>query len=166
MGTAPVDHPRPEPTLPTCIPHAFWSWRFDVVGARVAPVRVEFRLLGEQGSIEYGTRVFAVRKHGLTSGRWTLEDPAGVHTEATKSSAFSRRFVVHHAGIDVELAPRSWLGRTFDLRLRGRHAGDITPAHAWTRRTELTHDASIPEPTALFCFWLAALTWRRRTRRD
>jgi hypothetical protein len=146
----------------TCLPKSICSWDFRVLGASVQPAAVDFDLWSEQGAIHLGSTTFVVRKHGPLSGRWTLELDGDVHCEAQKS--LLRVFHVRHRDLEIDLRARPF-SRTFDLAVAGRAMGSIVPVHPMTRRTVIEHDPAVPEPLVLFCFWLAALTWRR-SRRD
>src|SRR5262245_37419037 len=70
-----------------CKPKALCSWDYYLDGEG-HHARVEFNWLTEQGAITADDVPFEVRKHGLFSGRWTLDGDRGAVVSAEKCSAF------------------------------------------------------------------------------
>lgn len=144
----------------TCLPKSLCSRDFRILGASEEAV-VSFNALTEQGSISLGAAEYAIRKHGLMSGRWSLVYEGQTVAEARKPRAMSRSIDVQVAGEQFKLQPQSAFTRAFDLFLEGQAVGVIRPAHAFTRRAFVECRSPLPEEVQLFLFWLAALMWRR-----
>ena len=145
----------------TCLPRFLCSWDFRVEGASVEPATVEFDFLLEKGTIRLGSNVMRVTKHGIFSGRWTLDLGAETVATAEKPNSFFRSFEVLVDGKSLTVEAQNPFGRAFDIRVRGETIGTIYPAHGFTRRAFVECRPEVSEAAQLFCFWLAALTWRR-----
>jgi hypothetical protein len=109
---------------------------------------------------------YDIRKHGVFSGRWTLEQAGMVVAESHKTSAMFRTFEIAGQQALFTVQAESALTRAFEIMLGGQVVGDIRPAHAFTRRVTIRCSDMIPEHLQLFFFCLVALTWRRRARNN
>ena len=116
--------------------------------------------MSEQGSIEIGSRRLKVVKHGMASGKWTIEDGGDALVTAFKPNPLTRRFELSLADDRYELA--AWtLSRCFDLKLGASMVASIAPDHPFTRRSTIRTEESLPLELTTFAFWLAVLCWRR-----
>ncbi len=150
----------------TCVPQSIFSWNFAVMGTAGRPAAVALEVFGEQGTIFCGGIQYRIRKHGWLSGHWTMEQADSVYAEAMKESALFRFFEVQDSTALFELSAKNPLLRKYEIAIAGNKVGSIAPGGPFTRQTIIDCDPQIPEPTQLFCFWLAALTWRRAARSD
>ncbi len=143
-----------------CVPRSVFSWFFDVTGSDAGPGEITFNIFTEQGTVSLGSERFDVVKHGVLSGRWTLESDGHVHAEATKST-LTRRFTVVADGVELELVARSPFGRAFRISCGDEEIGGVESAGIFTRRASIECPPSVSEPVQLFLGWLAILTWKR-----
>src|SRR5262245_45454905 len=144
-----------------CTPKGVCSWDFRLEGEGHSAV-VEFDWLGERGAITADGVAFEVRKHGVFSGRWTLDRDGGAEVTAQKSSAFTRTFEIEGPGGTVLLSAESAFGRSFQVERLGEVVAAIRPDHAFTRRATIELPGRRGDfPTLCFAFWLVVLTWRR-----
>ena len=147
-----------------CLPRSLCSWNFSAGGLSTGPALVEYDWFTEQGRIVSGDIAYEIRKHGMLSGRWTLEQAGAVVAEAHKPSAMFRSFEIGCQGMHFTVRAESAVRRAFDIIIDQRVAGSIRPAHAFTRRATIECPEIIPEHIQLFAFWLVGLTWRRSAR--
>lgn len=127
---------------------------------------MEYDWLCEQGRIVDSQIGYEIRKHGVFSGRWTLEHAGAVVAEAHKPSAMFRSFEVSSQGLDFTVRAESAFGRAFEIIVGKQVVGSIRPTHAFTRRATIQCSDILPEHVQLFSFWLVGLTWRRRARNN
>lgn len=146
-----------------CVPNAFWSWTYNVRGSKNGDARLTFETYREQGTIVVSGMEFTIRKHGWLSGLWTLEQNGLTLATAHKPSALTRVFEVDADDRRLELKARL-MSRTFDLFEDNYPIGVVRPAHMFTRRAWIDCPESVPFLVRLFCFWLAALMWRRQNK--
>lgn len=169
-------------------PLSFFNSEFNASpeDGRGPSFRIKLNSFGEQGSIQddAGHSYNAV-KNGLGSGRWSLTGSAGELAVAQKSSPLSRRFAISLPHGTLTLKSDNPFSRSFSITGHVKKTGQpghtgapqtpsdpstpigaITPAGIWTRRATVTFDDAIEPPVAMFCFWLAALMWRRRARQN
>jgi hypothetical protein len=147
-----------------CVPQSVFSWNYVVAGATGGPAAVGLEVFGEQGSIYCQGTQYRICKHGWLSGHWTMESAGGAYAEAMKESALYRAFEVQDATALFELQAKNPFTRNYQVAIAGNFVGRIAPEGPFTRRTIIDCAAEVPEATQLFCFWLAALTWRRAAR--
>lgn len=148
------------------LPQSVFSWNFDITGAQHNG-RLTFNWFSEQGTITYAGQAFDVVKHGIGSGHWTLEAAGEILCDAQKTNPFFRSFTVREAKGEWLLQAQSPLTRCYNLsNASGGIMGTICPLHPFTRTSRFDCDASVPETTQIFCFWLAALTWKRAQKKN
>lgn len=144
-----------------CLPKSLCSWDFTAGGLSSGVATVEYDWLAEQGRVVVAGTGYDVRKHGVFSGRWTLERSGHVVADARKPSALLRSFEITGEGVGFSLRAVSPLTRAFEMSMRQQVVGGISPVHAFTRRATIECSDAIPEHLQLFAFWLVGLTWRR-----
>ena len=144
-----------------CLPRSLCSWDFTARGLSSGLATVEYDWLTEQGRIIDAHVAYDIRKHGLFSGRWTLEQAGRVVAEAHKPSAMFRSFEVASEAVHFTVRAESALARCFEITVGQQIVGSIRPAHVFTRRATIQCAGIIPERLQLFAFWLVGLTWRR-----
>lgn len=125
-------------------------------------VRLEFARMSEQGAvIANGTR-FKVRKHGVTSGRWTLEAGGEVVATAQKSTPFHRTFRIEGTMGAQVLRAKSAVGRAMLVEADGRVVLRLAPNNAFTRKARVDLCGVEWDAASVgFVCWLTLLTWRR-----
>jgi hypothetical protein len=144
-----------------CIPRGICSWNFVLDGAGHQGI-LELGWMGEQGAITVDGIPFDIQKHGMFSGRWTLNHEGQEVASAQKSTAFTRTFEIQDPSGELVLRAESALGRSFRLERSDDVIATVRPDHAFTRRASieiLTKQWDLP--TVYFSFWLVALMWRR-----
>ena len=153
---------EPKHPVTECLPASLCSWNYRIQGLRVGPVSVEYNWFTEQGHIQFPAAAYTVRKHGLMSGRWTLEQGGSqIVADAQKPSALFRSFEVRGEGGAFTLKAETPFTRTFVLIVGDQIMGRIRPVHAFTRRAVLECGDSLPEELQVFAFWLVGLLWKR-----
>jgi hypothetical protein len=149
-----------------CIPQSIFSWDFRVEGAETGGASLTFNFFTEQGGILYGHTQYAVHKHGPFSGEWTMEDGGGrPYARALKTNPFTRVFQIDEPG-GTFLLKAVPMVRSFDIYQNGSVIGNICPDHFLTRATTIDCGPGLTEQGQLFCFWLAALMWRRAAQQS
>jgi hypothetical protein len=144
-----------------CLPKSLCSWDFTAGGLSSGRATVEYDWFTEQGRIIDAHIAYDIRKHGVFSGHWTLEQAGGVVAEAHKPSAMFRSFEVAGGAVHFTVRAESALTRAFEITIGQQIVGSIRPAHVFTRRATIQCAGTIPEHLQLFAFWLVGLTWRR-----
>jgi hypothetical protein len=144
-----------------CLPKSLCSWDFNAGGLSSGSATIEYDWFTEQGRIVHSHIGYDIRKHGVFSGHWTLEQAGSVVAEALKPSAMFRSFEVTSQSVHFTVRAESALARAFEILVGQQVVGTIRPAHAFTRRATIQCSDAIPEHIQLFSFWLVGLTWRR-----
>ena len=144
----------------SCVPESICSWNFRISDDSRDVARVGLDFLTEQGTIKYGETTFDVIKHGWLSGHWSLNQASSVQANAHKPLIFTRQFEISTETSNITLKA-DMLSRRFVISISDRAVGSIAPAHAFTRRATIECSSEVPEVVQLFCFWLAALMWKR-----
>ena len=145
-----------------CKPKGICSWDFHLDGdGHLATLN--FNWAGEQGEITADGTRFEVRKQGVFSGHWTLDDDAGKQTaSAQKSSAFTQTFEIHDDNDHHVLRAETGFGRSFRVERSGDVIATVCPDHAFTRRATIEiHGQNWDFTIICFAFWLVVFTWRR-----
>ncbi len=150
----------------TRLPQSLCTWNFRVPDTSAGTAELNFNFLSEQGDIRFDGQDFEVRKHGWTSGRWTLEANDRTQAEAQKTSPLTRTFEVTAGGQQLTIQAQSMFTRCFDILESGQIQGTIRPMHPFTRRAVIDCSSQVPELAQLFCFWLVVITWRRAQKNN
>ena len=148
----------------TLVPKSFCSWDYIAREGVTTIAALGFNYLSEQGRIEFAGTTYEVAKHGLMSGRWSLRDSARTVAEAHKPNALLRAFEVRIEARRLRLRTESAFAHSYLLESDAGWSGNIRPAHPLTRRAFIECSPVTPLLAQLFCFWLAALTWRRSAK--
>lgn len=149
------------PLIIRCLPRSLCSWNFDLSGQSHRG-SIDLEWVGEQGTITADETRFRVAKHGLMSGRWSLNHDDAEVVTAQKQSVFTRSFEIDAPDGELFLHAESALTRSFVLERAGATIATIRPDHPFTRRAKI--EVLTPEwdsPTIFFSFWLVVLMWRR-----
>jgi hypothetical protein len=145
----------------SCKPKGLCSWDYFLDGED-HHASLEFNWFGEQGAITADGVPFDVRKHGVFSGQWTLDNGRGPVASAQKTSALTRTFEIQETEETLLLSAESAFGRSFRIERSGELVATIRPDHAFTRRATIDiRGQKWHFPAICFAFWLVALTWRR-----
>jgi hypothetical protein len=143
----------------TAIPHGTFKNGFDLVDAAGRGVAT-FRgsAWRENGEIISGDGRWRFRRDG---GRhFTLEGPGGFVAEATKPSMWSGRWQVAIGSETYELAKRTWLSRTFELRGRST-LGEVRPHGGFSSKADVDLPAELSPPLQAFVVAVVLTLWRR-----
>lgn len=143
------------------IPKSLCSWDFHATGLSNGTASVEYNWASEQGRILMAHASYEVRKMGIFSGHWTLEQDASVVAEAHKPSPMFRSFEVTGCSDHLTVRAESPVSRVFEIEAGKRVIGQVRPDHAFTKHSTVECPDSVPEHIQLFAFWLAVLTWKR-----
>jgi hypothetical protein len=147
----------------TCLPQSLCSWNYVVTDEAQRESVVSMDYLFEHGSIVHSAVEYVIVREGWLGGRWSLNDSTGSVTQAVKTGFLVRQFDLLTR--DGEFALRGHtFSRAFDIHAGPAMIGTIAPLHAFTRRASITCSNEMSVPNQLFCFWLAAMTWRRLAR--
>jgi hypothetical protein len=123
--------------------------------------------LREHGTFTADGEAFEVRKHGVMSGQWSLEQNGQTVASALKTNVFKRVFEVKGTFGTFDLRAQRFYGRMFVIETANQPVATIRPKNIFTRRA--TIELERPETSlaaVVFMFWLALVTWRRTRRRD
>lgn len=159
-----------------CLPKGVCSWNFLLDGnGETADLKIDWGK--EQGTITIDGTVLNVLKHGVFSGRWTLEVDDMVIASAQKKDALRSSFQLEDATGVMTLKAISAFGRSYQLFAGSNVVATIQPDHAFTRRasitihtkalhtkalhTEASHAGDLAFNTVVFAFWLTILMWKR-----
>jgi hypothetical protein len=144
-----------------CKPKGLCSWDFLLEGEG-HQASLSFNWFSEQGTVIADEVPFEVRKHGVLSGHWTLEQDRTPVVSAQKSSAFTRTFEIQNARATLVLCAESAFGRSFRVEHSREVIAALRPDHSFTRRATIeTFGRQLDFPMLCFAFWLVVLTWRR-----
>ena len=149
-----------------CTPQGICSWNFNLEGDGHRGT-VELGLIGEQGAISADGMNFDILKHGVLSGRWTLNHEGNEVASVQKVSAFKRTFEIEDPGGSLLLRADSAFGRSFRLERAEELVATYRADHLLTRRGKIEIVADQwDSPTVFFSFWLVALMWRRASQNN
>ena len=146
----------------TAIPKSWFSW--DVQGLNGTRQVAEIDLAyGQRESLLSGEGApYRVFREGMASGAYVLQDAGGrAAARAEKPSAFSRCFVIEHAGRRMVLEAISPFGRAFVLTERDAEVGSVRPEGFVSRRATASFPEDLPLPVKVFMLWLVIILWRR-----
>lgn len=146
----------------TLNPKGCFTWNCFLEGED-HQVELTFDWFTEQGAAIVDGVHYAVRKHGVWSGRWTLERDGQTHVSAHKESSFRRSFQIDGPLGPLALRAESAFCRTMRVERGGALIATIAPNHLFTRRSAVnTHDAEWDFPTLALVCWLTVMLWRRQ----
>jgi hypothetical protein len=149
-----------------CRPTNAFSWSFDIEGDGHRGT-VDMRRLREQGSITADGAVYEVRKHGVVSREWSLEQYGQTVATARQTSVFRRTFEVKGAFGTFTLRARRFFGRTFTIETSNQPVAAIKRPRFFSRRATIEVERKeTPFAALVFMFWLVLVTWRRARRRN
>ena len=94
-----------------CIPDSIISWNYFLQGPGHEAIWQK-KLTSEQGSILIDGVFYTIKKHGVTSGKWTIERNGEVVYTGIKPSAFRRSFQIEGMGKTYDLGPLSVFSRS------------------------------------------------------
>lgn len=142
-------------------PYNLLSWNYFLKG-QGHQAYWDQKWTSEQCSILIDEEYFEIKKHGVASGKWSLNKGDMLHSSATKRSAWKRTIDIDSPMGSLLLASNGAFRRSFFLALDGRVIATISPRRAFSWKAEL--DILVEEydfPTMAFAFWLVITLWRR-----
>jgi hypothetical protein len=113
----------------------------------------------EHGDIVVGRERLGFRRHG--GRRFTLESPSGVLATAVKPSRWSGRWEITLGDRTYELAKRSLMSRTVEVRGRGQVLGEVRPKGVFGGNAAVELPAELPVPVQVFVIAVVLTLWRR-----
>jgi len=135
--------------------------RYEVEEDELQVASFEFTGWSEHAELTLGPRALAVRRTGFWRPRYALLETKTELASARPTGAWRRGYDIQHGEEEYTLVPGSFLGRDFDLRLRGRELGSVRPEGWFGRRALVELDAELAPELRLFATWLVILAWRR-----
>ena len=143
-------------------PYSVFSWNYLFQGEG-HQAYWDQKWTSEQCSILIDDVLFEVKKHGVTSGLWTLEKEGLPHASAKKLSIWKRSFHIETPMGLLHLGSNGALKRSFFIGLEGEVIATIYPRNVVSRHAEMEiHFPEYDFPSLAFAFWLVILTWRRQ----
>jgi hypothetical protein len=116
----------------------------------------------ERGEINTGGEATRFRRDG--GRRFALDGPGGGELAAAhKPSIWSGRWVLQAGGQTYELAKRSWLSRSYELRRGGRVVGSAQPKGAFSGKAAVDLPAELPPAVQVFVVAVVLTLWRRES---
>jgi len=147
-------------------PKGFFSWDFAVSEGDDEIAEVSFAWFRERGELKVKGEPCAIYRESLM-GDFCLEWNGEVVARATKTSMWTRRFVVRFEGRELVLEAASIFTRAFVLRDAGEggdELGRISPAGIFSRKAVIDLPDDVPLPVQVFMFWLVVIMWRRAAK--
>ena len=142
-------------------PSSWWSETYSIVEQGRALTEVNIRWSREAGAFKIDRSEYELGREGWVSGDFYLKHRGQQKATATKTSAWTRSFVVRHGGERFELEAPSAFCRTFHLKKAGRVVGTIKPLSWWTRKAVADLPMELPVETRVFITWLVLVMWKR-----
>lgn len=141
-----------------------FSWGYDLFIGHGLLTTMDVRWLSEGGSFCWEGVEYSLGRESRWSGDFFISNGDSTIAKATKTSPFTRRFLVSLSIGNAILSPGHPFTRAFQLKREERVIGEIRPKHILARHCtiQLPDELSIPEQ--VFVFWLAVLMWRRSSR--
>lgn len=116
----------------------------------------------ERGLLTVQGKDYDVYREGLWSGAYILKAAGKVQARAEKTSAFSRSYIIEHAGRQYTFgATSAFSARKFLLLEGDREIGAISPDGIFNRRARVDLPEEFPLPVRVFIIWLAVILWKR-----
>ena len=148
--------------MPTVRPHGTFKNGFDLLddaGRELGSFHGS--AWRERGEITAGGEVAGFRREG---GRhFALDGPGGELAAADKPSIWSGRWVVRAGERTYELAKRSWLSRSFELRRGGQVVGSVQPRGVFSGGAAVDLPAELPPAVQVFVAAVVLTLWRRES---
>jgi hypothetical protein len=147
-------------------PKGFFSWDFVISEGNEEIAEVSLAWFRERGELSVKGEPCAIYREGLM-GDFCLEWNGEVVARATKTSVWTRRFVVRFEGRELVLEAKSIFTRAFVLRDAGeggKELGRISPASIFSRKAVIDLPEGVPLPVQVFMFWLVIILWRRAAK--
>ena len=143
-------------------PTHWYSWDVTVTDESRPVADISVSAWREKGALRIDGETYRLSREAPLSGDFLLEHAGSVLARAEKPSVFRREFVLHHAGREYTLRPRSMFRREFVLLDGSRQVGSIAPKSAFTRKAAADLPHSLPLPVRMFVVWLTVISWRRQ----
>lgn len=144
-----------------CNPRGLCSFDYILTGSNGEEAEARYPMMSEHGELIINGIRLAIRKGGLLSGTWRLEENGQVLAEA-KKQGLSYSFDIETDLIAYRLErPSFWSGA---MRLTGPDTSClIERVHSFTRRARISGEIG-NFSIAAFAFWLTGMLWRRSSQ--
>lgn len=147
--------------MPTVRPHGTFKNGFDLLddaGRELGTFHGS--AWRERGEITADGQLAGFRRDG--GRRFALDGPGGELAAAEKPSVWSGRWVIEAGGRAYELAKRSWLSRSFELRRGEEVVGSVHPK-GFGSKAVVDLPAELPPAVQLFVVAVVLTLWRRES---
>jgi hypothetical protein len=122
--------------------------------------KLQFSTWQEKGSITGNGRFYTVRKDGMLSDHFMLQEQGQILCDATMKSLWGRTVELDHDDVHYLLKWSGW-GRRVNIFREELEFGSVYGKGFFDRdaRAELSEELALPLET--FMLWLAVLGWNR-----
>jgi hypothetical protein len=144
--------------------HAF-SWEFTMTDGGRTLARLETSWWREKGTLTVEGVEHRAYRESLF-GDFVLESGGATVARATKPSAFQRKFVITHNGVEYTLRSHSPFRRSFVVLQGDRAIGSIAPDGVFSRKADVDLPDDLSLPLKAFILWLTVLLWKRDAQAD
>lgn len=145
----------------TAIPKGLLSWDFTLCDGDRPVAEIWLSWWPERGALSVNGVEFNVRREGLLSGAFLLENAGNLIARATKPNAFRRLIEIRDGGNRYVLEAASYLGRAMVVSCNDQLIGALRPQGFFTWRMDVDLPADMSVLLKSFIFWLAVLLWKR-----
>lgn len=145
----------------TATPRNCFSWNYAVSHDEDHLADIDISWWRERGTLTVDGRDYGVYRERPLSGRFVLESNGEVVASAVKPSAFTRRLIIEHAGMQYELRPQGLFSRTFELHSGPGIVGSLSAKGIFSRRMIVDLPEALPLAVRVFLMWLTVILWKR-----
>ena len=142
------------------VPMRWFSADINVLQDGVLLAELRFSRWRENGSIRSGGSIYSIRKDGIFSNRFLLEENGRFFCCATMKSFWRRTVALDYEGVHYALKSAGW-GRRVDIFREGLETGTVYGSGFFGRGARAEIGERIPLVMQTFLLWLTVLGWNR-----
>ena len=142
------------------VPVRWFSADRNVLQEGVLLAELRFSSWRENGSIRSGGSLYSIRKDGMFSDRFLLEEDGRFFCCATMKSFWSRTVVLDYEGVHYVLKSTGW-GSRVNISREGLEIGTVYESGFFGRGARAEVVDGIPLAIQTFLLWLTVLGWNR-----
>lgn len=142
------------------VPTHWYSWNVRLTDRSRPVADITTSWWREKGLLTVDGTAYRAYRESLF-GAFLLEHAGSVLARAERSGFLRRDVVIHSAGWEYTLRPRSIFRHSFILEQGSREVGTITPHSIFGRKATADLPEDLPLPVRAFIIWLTVLSWRR-----
>ena len=142
------------------VPVRWFSADINVLQDGVLWAELRFSSWRENGSIRSGGSIYSIRKDGLFSNCFLLEENGIIFCYARTKSFWRRTVLLDYEGVQYVLKSTGW-GRRVNIFREGLGIGSISGSGFSGRRARAELGTEIPLVVQTFLLWLTVLGWNR-----